>query len=241
MTRTHERVRMAWIKLPHLAHRTTRTLDLSWDEVDVDRVAIVATLVTRSKNGRYLEIGCEDDACFEKIDAAHKVGVDPVAGGTHRMTSDAFFAVNNERFDVVFIDGDHTYEQARRDLVNALARVDVGGYIVLHDVIPRTWLEEHVPRLQVEWTGDVWKVAIDLAAAEGVTMQVVLVDYGVAVVRKDVASPSIPRVLGPAADQLRFRAFLRRFVALKTVSHVDWCQSLTAPNDRRRDAEGIPA
>lgn len=30
-------------------------------------------------------------------------------GGTHRMTSDAFFATNEEQFDLVFIDGLHHY------------------------------------------------------------------------------------------------------------------------------------
>lgn len=35
------------------------------------------------------------------------VGVDPLLGGTHRMTSDAFFAANTEHFDLIFIDGLH--------------------------------------------------------------------------------------------------------------------------------------
>ncbi len=218
---------MAWVILPYLQHRHAHTLDHAWYEMDVDRVTIVNTLVARSKGRRYLEIGCANDACFAQVDAAHKVGVDPMQGGTHRMTSDAFFAESDERFDVVFIDGDHTYEQARRDLVNALERVVVGGWVVMHDVIPRTWLEEHVPPLQGTWTGDVWKVAVDLAAADGVTLQIVLVDHGVAVVRKDHANPVVPRALGPAANQLRFRAFLRHYEALPTVSHAAWRHALT--------------
>ena len=39
------------------------------------------------------------------------VGVDPLLGGTHRMTSDAFFAANADAFDLIFIDGLH---QVRR-------------------------------------------------------------------------------------------------------------------------------
>ena len=39
------------------------------------------------------------------------IGVDPMSGGTHRMTSDEFFRRNREqwhyKFDLVFIDGLH--------------------------------------------------------------------------------------------------------------------------------------
>ena len=54
----------------------------------------------------YLEIGCADNDLFDAVMAGRKVGVDPLRGGTHRLTSDAFFAgYDGEPFDVVFIDG----------------------------------------------------------------------------------------------------------------------------------------
>ena len=54
------------------------------------------------------------------------------------MRSDEFF----ERFDgsspnVVFVDGDHSYEQAKRDFENALGILAPGGIIFLHDTWPR--------------------------------------------------------------------------------------------------------
>ncbi|HXV01633.1 MAG TPA: class I SAM-dependent methyltransferase, partial [Caulobacteraceae bacterium] len=114
----------------------------------------------------------------------HKVGVDPAQGGTHRMTSDAFFAGNEERFDVVFIDGLHTYDQARRDVVNALAVVRSGGWIAVHDMFPRDWIEEHVPQISTSrWTGDPWKVAFELAVSPDVDFRLIAIDHGIGIIR----------------------------------------------------------
>jgi hypothetical protein len=87
---------------------------------------------------RYLEIGCRDDSCFSQIDVEHKVGVDPFQGGTHRMTSDRYFATHRgeAEFDLIFIDGDHRHEQVRVDLANSLMLLAPGGVITMHDVWP---------------------------------------------------------------------------------------------------------
>jgi len=50
----------------------------------------------------------------------NKIGVDPERGGNIRMTSDHFFKVNKSKFDVIFIVGLHTFEQARRDVLNSI-------------------------------------------------------------------------------------------------------------------------
>jgi hypothetical protein len=134
--------------------------------------------------GAYLEIGCAENLLFDTVAAARKVGVDPARGGTHRMTSDAFFAVNSETFDVVFIDGLHVYDQARRDVANAMAVVPPGGWIALHDMFPRDWIEEHVPQISTSrWTGDPWKVAFELAVSPDVDFRLVAIDHGVGIVR----------------------------------------------------------
>ncbi len=68
---------------------------------------------------RYLEIGCDEDATFGRIasGAYRALCVDPKSGGTHRMTSDDFFASVPESrgpFDVVFVDGLHEAQQVPR-------------------------------------------------------------------------------------------------------------------------------
>ena len=49
----------------------------------------------------YLEIGCDKDQSFSKIKIKNKVGVDPISGGTIRSTSNDFFSINKEYFDVI--------------------------------------------------------------------------------------------------------------------------------------------
>jgi len=76
-----------------------------------NRKFIVQDIIDKKKYKSYLEIGCFDDELFNVVKIEYKVGVDPVTGGTIRLTSDQFFNSNKENFDCVFIDGLHTYEQ----------------------------------------------------------------------------------------------------------------------------------
>lgn len=55
-------------------------------------------------------------------------------GGTlHRKTSDQFFESNQDMFDVVIVDGDHSFDQTIKDLKNALAALNPGGLLVCDD------------------------------------------------------------------------------------------------------------
>ena len=161
---------------------------VNWGDKQFDRIALVNALIRRTqepKDSKYLEIGCADDKLFSSVVSNNKVGVDPFAGGTHRMTSDEFFALNAEKFDLVFVDGLHEYQQVRRDVENALRFIEPGGYIALHDMLPRNWIEAHVPCIrQGPWTGDVWKIAFELQKTDGLEFHIVNIDYGVGVIKK---------------------------------------------------------
>ena len=45
-----------------------------------------------------MEIGCDRNQSFSNIKIEKRVGVDPVEGGTHKMTSDEFFNENKFSF-----------------------------------------------------------------------------------------------------------------------------------------------
>ena len=79
---------------------------------------------------RYLEIGVQAGTTFRSLKLDHMDGVDPrflfdvnrvVGEGRHlhEMTSDQFFLKNLgvEKYDLVFIDGLHTYDQTYRDFL----------------------------------------------------------------------------------------------------------------------------
>ena len=156
-----------------------------------NRIALVSLLVHDKLDGAYLEIGCDSNQVFNSVPLVIKVGVDPRKGGTVRMESDKFFDSNELLFDVVFIDGLHTYEQVRRDIANAIRFLKPGGWIAVHDLLPRNWVEAHVPRIGDDgaWSGDVWKVSYELASTPGIDFRILNMDRGCGVFT--VAHPKV--------------------------------------------------
>jgi len=51
-------------------------------------------------------------------------------------------------------------------------------------MIPRSWSEENVPRVQKIWSGDVWKVALELIKTKGIDFFIIEADHGVGVIKK---------------------------------------------------------
>lgn len=77
-----------------------------------------------------MEIGCFEDETFNKINIDKKVGVDPISGGNVRLTSDNFFKINKDRFDIIFIDGLHAFEQVKKDITNSLNILNKNGVLL---------------------------------------------------------------------------------------------------------------
>ena len=149
------------------------------------RIQVINNILKKTKEKRYLEIGCDLNQVFDKIQAKKKFGVDPLRGGNIRTTSDNFFENNSEIFDVIFIDGLHEYDQVKKDIVNSLKFIDEKGFIVIHDLLPRNWLEEHVPRLSSTWCGDIWKISFDLLKTENIKFELLLIDFGLGIIKKE--------------------------------------------------------
>jgi hypothetical protein len=147
------------------------------------RIRFLADCLARYGYTRYLEIGCNDDCCFNEIAAAHKVGVDPERGGTLRMTSDEFFSSNRDSFDLVFIDGLHTAGQVRKDIRNALKILAPNGTIAVHDCCPRFEIRQRVPKLTGVWNGDVWKAFLEVRRDRSIDSVVGDFDHGCGVIR----------------------------------------------------------
>ncbi|MGI8840701.1 MAG: class I SAM-dependent methyltransferase [Caulobacteraceae bacterium] len=225
-------VRESLLTHKYRADRCPHVLNYDRAAIGHNRISLVNLLLSRNPGGAYLEIGCASNTLFDAVMAKRKTGVDPVSGGTHRQTSDAFFAANPDaRFDVVFIDGLHLYDQVRRDLVNSLRAVGKGGWVALHDMLPRDWIEEHVPPLSTAgWTGDGWKVAFELIASPDVDFRLLAIDHGVGVVRVLVDRP---RLADLRADLLprRFAWLHEHFAQLPVVGYDEgraWIEALLA-------------
>ena len=159
-------------------------INIDWNKILYNRMSFISLAIQKFKNCEYLEIGCAGNACFSSIPLINKTGVDPENGGNIKDTSDNFFKNNKKNFDVIFIDGLHQYEQCRKDIINSLKVLNEHGLIFLHDMIPRSWVEENIPRLHKVWSGDVWKVALELIKTKGVDFFIIIADHGVGVIKK---------------------------------------------------------
>lgn len=98
----------------------------------------------------YLEIGVFSGETFRDVEVETRTGVDPdfkfdwrhVGNDSsmilHETTSDSFFESlgSEQKYDLVFIDGLHTYDQTYRDLINALLHTHLGSVILIDDTIP---------------------------------------------------------------------------------------------------------
>lgn len=143
------------------------------------RTDLLNHLAAKYNLQRYLEIGVQDPTQnFDKIKCEYKVGVDPADhiysdhGTIYQMTSDVFLneaayalGYNDRQFDLIFIDGQHTAEQVKKDFEGCLKYLSPSGFIILHDCNPLK--EEHTivprPTERGHWNGDVYKFARVLA------------------------------------------------------------------------------
>ena len=139
----------------------SKKIDISFKNKK-NRLEIVQNILNLKKYKSYLEIGTFKNDLFNHVQCNVKVGVDPVSGGNIRKTSDAFFLENNQKFDLIFIDGLHHYEQVKRDIFNSLKFLNNKGIILLHDCLPRNYYYQAVPRSQINWNGDTWKAFLEI-------------------------------------------------------------------------------
>lgn len=110
----------------------------------------------------YLEIGVQTGKTFRAVNIEYKTGVDPDPkwkDQTHVMGSDQFFDLldDDEKFDVIFVDGLHHWEQVARDIANAVEHLNDGGVILVDDCAPKQKAYQTRQPTAVHWTGDVWR------------------------------------------------------------------------------------
>ena len=172
-----------------------------WDLIDY--------LIKKNNYKNYLEIGCDKNQLFSKVNIDNKIGVDPVSGGNVRKTSDAFFKENKSRFDIVFIDGLHTYEQVKRDILNSVNFLLDEGIILVHDCMPDSLGKQAVPRYKMQWNGDVWKAIVDLRQQENLEIYTCEIDQGIGVISKK-KNTSILKLDKPI-NKLKFKDYFNNY------------------------------
>lgn len=148
------------------------------------RSEIVQKIINIKGYKSYLEIGTFKDDLFKNIICEVKIGVDPVSGGNVRKTSDEFFLTNKQKFDFIFIDGLHHYDQVKKDILNSLKFLNKSGTIIMHDCMPRNYYYQAVPRSQINWNGDTWKAFLEVRTNRNLDSYCCFADEGLGVIFK---------------------------------------------------------
>jgi hypothetical protein len=147
---------------------------------------VLRGLLSLHPSPRYLEIGVRAGERFHAVEAAKKVAVDPVfqfnegkarvkypEAAYHQVTSDIYFgqiADPSDKFDVIFLDGLHTFEQTLRDFTNSIYFLSEKGTILIDDVVPVSYfasigdlalfraLRQKDKEIAGSWMGDVYRL-----------------------------------------------------------------------------------
>ena len=176
---------------------------------DFYRWDLIEYLIKKKNYKDYLEIGCDQNQLFSRVLVENKVGVDPVKGGNIRKTSDEFFKDNINKFDIVFIDGLHTYEQVKKDILNSVNCLNENGIILVHDCMPDSLGKQAVPRYKMQWNGDVWKAIVDLRQNENLDIYTCLMDQGVGVITNKKNSSLLK--LNKPIDKIKFKDYYENY------------------------------
>lgn len=128
----------------------------------------------------YLEVGLERGNTFRGVNAKFKIGVDPLPQISKpwqidnmkviQKTSDSFYEDNSTKFDFVFLDGLHTWDQTYKDLINSLKVLTKRGWILIDDIVPSDGYAALRSQIDCQvfkhnkgipdnyWMGDVWLI-----------------------------------------------------------------------------------
>ena len=168
------------------------------------RQDIIQKLINKINAQSYLEIGLGNGEVHKNINCKIKVEVDPCEypitkenniQPTFKLTSDVFFAQNQDTFDVIFIDGLHHSYQVQKDIENSLKILNPNGYIVCHDMSPEREEMQIIPMATAlfldsrvsnwGWTGDCWRAWVYFRSNhQDLSMFVIDTDYGCGVITR---------------------------------------------------------
>ena len=205
-------------KFYHLIFSEKFSKEINFNFDKRNRLDLIKHVIKKNDYKNYLEIGCHNNEVFDKIEI-EKIGVDPISGGNYRGTSDKFFKENLKKFDCIFIDGLHEYNQAKRDILNSIEILNKDGIIILHDCLPPSISHQRVPRTRYTWNGDVWKAIVEARTWEHVDTYTVLSDQGLGLIKKEKNS-NVLNIGNVSFKKLKYKFFYENYSKImRTISY----------------------
>jgi hypothetical protein len=185
---------------------------------NLTRSLIVNDIIERKKYETYLEIGCDKNILFNSVKIKKKIGIDPVSGGNIRMSSDNFFKNNQDKFDLIFIDGFHQYEQVKRDVYNSLKFLNDNGVILLHDCMPSSFMRQAPKRSSNIWNGDVWKNIVEFRTLDQIDTYTIYADHGIGLILKRKNRNKLLLKI-ESFDKLKFKDYYKNYKLFLNIVH----------------------
>jgi len=159
---------------------------MDYTKPDTSNISIMQSIIDSQGYKDYLEIGVKDGMTFFSLNVEHRFGVEPNIGfylktnyaafnagydmccnerpvcRIYNLTSDEFFAIESaDTWDMIYVDGLHTSEQAFKDIENSLLRLRDNGMIFVHDTNPiNAQIANANAPIVADWSGDVWKAIV---------------------------------------------------------------------------------
>ena len=96
--------------------------------------------------------------------------------------------------------------------MNALNK---NGILLFHDFLPRSYFEEHVPRRQSSWTGDIWKVALELMNSRNLDFKICNIDMGIGILK---LRNNYEYIKIPELEKMSFDDFLNFYPKLPLIN-----------------------
>lgn len=215
----------------------------------MERPQIVNDLIARRNYQTYLEIGVEyPENFFDKIAVLddNKLGVDPAPKGLRKnillTTSDDYFERHNggKKFDVVYVDGLHTFEQTDKDIANALSVLNEGGVVVIDDAFPKDdgkvkgkWLARPLSEYKwpEAWMGGAWKAVWKHFHESGFECATVDIEHGQAIIdtsrKRDGRKVKIKK-FDASADFDYFEANVKNIIRpISVEEYEDWIDEVS--------------
>ena len=178
---------------------------------------------------RYLEIGLgESGKNFAAVHCEEKVGVEKDVTRTLAQTrtgEDAIFYMASDDFfdqyrkimrpfDLVFVDGWHSYQQTSNDIFNAFTMLNEGGVVVVHDCIPECDRDYDC----------VWRSLLDLRVMGDFDFAVGDFNKGVAVIIK---SPNTKILKSCEVEYVEFKEREKELLRLVTAEELEkWINTI---------------
>ena len=132
---------------------------------------IINLFITKCNFKSYLEINSNSITARTNIIPKKYISQDE---------SDNFFKENNNKFDVILIDGWHDIEQDFRNIVDSLKHLNENGIIVLHDCNP--YIESHTIEKGNVYLGQTYKAYIDAVYTYDLEHFTIDTDWGCAII-----------------------------------------------------------